>query len=55
MIAGKACGAGGGGCLLFLAERGKEHSLKKVMESRDVKVLPFKFDFSGLQVWKLFE
>jgi D-glycero-alpha-D-manno-heptose-7-phosphate kinase len=55
MMAGKACGAGGGGCLLFLAERGKEHSLKKAVEARGVKVLNFKFDFSGLQMWELFE
>ena len=55
MMAGKACGAGGGGCLLFLAERGKERSLRKVMESIPVKVLDFKFDFNGLQTWELFE
>jgi len=54
MVAGKACGAGGGGCLLFLAERGKEHMLRKALEEH-VKVLNFKFDFDGLHTWELFE
>ncbi len=50
-LGGKACGAGGGGCLLFLAETDCEHLLRKKLEENKVKLIDFNFDFNGLQVW----
>jgi len=50
-LGGKACGAGGGGCLVFYAESDKEHALRKALEQAGAQVLNFAFDFQGLQTW----
>ena len=47
---GKACGAGGGGCLVFLAEPDREHVLRQALQDAGTRVLDFVFDFQGLQV-----
>jgi D-glycero-alpha-D-manno-heptose-7-phosphate kinase len=48
---GKACGAGGGGCVLLLAEAEREHVLRRAMENvPGVSILPFTFPLSGLAV-----
>ena len=47
---GKACGAGGGGCVLFLAEPGRRGDVEQVVERLGSRVIPFKFEFEGLQV-----
>ena len=47
---GKACGAGGGGCLLFFAESGKQLSVSNALDSKGARVIPFKFEFDGLKV-----
>ena len=52
MLAGKACGAGGGGCLLFLAQHNKEHLLRAAMKAAGVEILNFTFDTTGLQIWE---
>jgi D-glycero-alpha-D-manno-heptose-7-phosphate kinase len=49
-VGGKACGAGGGGCLLFYTARGKHSSVADALSEAGVRVIPFRFDFSGLQV-----
>ncbi|HOJ21626.1 MAG TPA: sugar kinase, partial [Armatimonadota bacterium] len=49
-VAGKACGAGGGGCLLFLSAPGRKEDLEMVLRDQGVRVIPFRFDFDGLQV-----
>ncbi|HEX2998934.1 MAG TPA: hypothetical protein VHR86_01680 [Armatimonadota bacterium] len=49
-VAGKACGAGGGGCLLFLAAPGEAAHLAQELQAQQVRVIPFHFDFEGLQV-----
>lgn len=45
-IAGKACGAGGGGSLLFIGDR------KKIATALQDKcqIIPFHFDFTGLKI-----
>ncbi len=48
---GKALGAGGGGCLLFLAEDNREHVLRKALEGAGAAVLDFNFEFQGLRTW----
>lgn len=52
MQAGKACGAGGGGCLLFLAKSGQEYRLRRVLEEQGGQLLNFGIDDYGLVVWE---
>jgi len=47
---GKACGAGGGGCLVFLARPEQEHVLRQALQDAGVRVLDAVFDFQGLVV-----
>ena len=50
-IGGKACGAGGGGCLLFYAAPNREHVLRKALESAGAQVVDFEFTQRGLETW----
>ena len=50
-IGGKACGAGGGGCLLFYCQPDQEHQVRKSLSEAGAQILDFTFDFSGLQTW----
>ncbi|HUT33390.1 MAG TPA: GHMP kinase [Planctomycetota bacterium] len=47
---GKACGAGGGGCLVFLAQPDREHLVRQALKEAGARVLDFVFDHRGLQV-----
>lgn len=47
---GKACGAGGGGCLLFFAEVGRKNAVSQALTEAGARVIPFAFEFDGLQV-----
>ncbi len=49
---GKACGAGGGGCLLFFAEPGRKGEVSEALAGHGVRVIPFRFEFQGLEVSK---
>lgn len=49
-VGGKACGAGGGGCVLFFVEPNRRESVEQVVERLGSRVIPFKFEFEGLQV-----
>jgi D-glycero-alpha-D-manno-heptose-7-phosphate kinase len=51
-IGGKACGAGGGGCLLFLAQDGAELTLTKSLAYAGAQPLPFHFDWYGVHLTK---
>jgi D-glycero-alpha-D-manno-heptose-7-phosphate kinase len=50
---GKVCGAGGGGCLLFLARPDQEGAVRRALESSGGQVIGFSFDMRGLQVWEI--
>ena len=50
-LGGKACGAGGGGCLLFYAQPDSEHLVRKELEEAGVKIIDFDLDFTGLRTW----
>jgi len=51
--AGKACGAGGGGCILFycpdLASRSR---VSDALARAGTRIIDFKFDYEGLRVWR---
>lgn len=47
---GKACGAGGGGCLVFVAQPDREHRLRQALKDAGARILDFVFDHRGLQV-----
>jgi len=47
---GKACGAGGGGCLLFFTEPGRQSAVSEALAQAGARVIPFRFEFEGLQV-----
>lgn len=47
----KACGAGAGGCLVFLAPPGEEHVVGEALRAAGGTVLKFTFDQAGVQAW----
>ncbi len=51
-VGAKVCGAGGGGCLLFLAAPDQEARVRRALEEIGGHILDFSFDFSGLRVWE---
>ncbi len=51
-LGGKACGAGGGGCLVFCCRADSEHRVQRAMEAEGVRVIDFNFDDSGVQTWR---
>jgi D-glycero-alpha-D-manno-heptose-7-phosphate kinase len=51
-IGGKACGAGGGGCLLFFCDEGRVVSVKKSLALAGGRIIPFRFSKEGL-TWEV--
>ncbi|HEV2124550.1 MAG TPA: hypothetical protein VGW38_17490 [Chloroflexota bacterium] len=51
-MGGKALGAGGGGCMLFLAQPDREHNVQRVLADAGAQVLNFGLEQHGLQVWR---
>lgn len=51
-IAGKVCGAGGGGCMLFLSKPDQEGAVRKALQLSGGQIIDFSFDFRGLAVWE---
>ena len=49
-LAGKVCGAGGGGCVVFLIEPGARERVERAIGEAGAKVLPVKIDRQGVQV-----
>lgn len=52
ILGGKACGAGGGGCIVLLAEPDREHVVRRSVEDLGGECIDFHFDFAGLRVWR---
>lgn len=48
---GKACGAGGGGCLVFHCPPERIDTTRQAFVDVGVQVIPFRFDFQGLRTW----
>lgn len=51
-IGGKAMGAGGGGCILFLAKEDRVEELKGILERRGIKLLPLRFVRKGVEIFE---
>jgi D-glycero-alpha-D-manno-heptose-7-phosphate kinase len=51
-IAGKLCGAGGGGYLLLFVHGQRRHEVRKALEQAGCQFTDFAFDDHGLQVWR---
>jgi D-glycero-alpha-D-manno-heptose-7-phosphate kinase len=51
--AGKACGAGGGGCLLFYCPFWTRHQVAQALQSDGYQILSFHFDDLGSTSWSL--
>ncbi len=49
-IHGKACGAGGGGCLLFYSDPNKKKNVEQALNAAGARVIPFRFEFNGLSL-----
>lgn len=49
---GKACGAGGGGCLLFFVQPGEQNAVSEALSGAGARIIPFRFDFDGLTISK---
>ncbi len=46
----KACGAGGGGCLLFICEEGSQERVRAALRETGAEILPFEFRSDGAAV-----
>lgn len=54
-IGGKTCGAGGGGCVVFLCENDSKDKLREALQNStitDLQLIDFSFDVAGLEIWK---
>ena len=54
-IGGKACGAGGGGCIVFLAAPESDRSLRVALAEAGARLIDYSLDRSGLQTWRIDE
>jgi len=53
IVGGKTCGAGGGGCVLFLVRDGHRHALERRCKELGGLLLHFGIDRQGLTCWKI--
>jgi D-glycero-alpha-D-manno-heptose-7-phosphate kinase len=51
----KACGAGAGGCIVFLAKPGREFELAEALRVAGGAILSFSFDQAGVKSWESVE
>ncbi|WP_309714465.1 hypothetical protein [Armatimonas sp.] len=49
-LGGKACGAGGGGCLYFVTEEGTQVAVVNALVAAGARYIPFQFESEGLHV-----
>jgi D-glycero-alpha-D-manno-heptose-7-phosphate kinase len=48
--AGKACGAGGGGCLVFFAPTDRVAAVRAALTGAGAQIIPFAFDMEGVHI-----
>jgi len=49
-IGGRVCGAGGGGCMIWLLKSGKKKEIKKLLEKHQGEIINFQFVNKGLEL-----
>ena len=49
-LAGKLCGAGGGGCMVTLTRKGAKARVERYLQKAGILVLPFKIERRGVIV-----
>ena len=54
-IGGKACGAGGGGCILFYCRPEREHQVRRAIQNEGADIIDFNIDFFGAESWTVQE
>ncbi len=52
VLGGKACGAGGGGCIVLLCEPDREHLVRNQVEDLGGTCIDFNFDYEGVVAWR---
>lgn len=50
-VAAKVCGAGGGGCVVFMVEPGTKHAVEEALAQMGGQIISFAFSRTGLEVW----
>lgn len=50
-LGGKACGAGGGGCVVFFCGENKEHLVRKALLAVGAQIIEFNLEEEGLSTW----
>jgi D-glycero-alpha-D-manno-heptose-7-phosphate kinase len=50
-IGGKACGAGGGGCVLFYCRPEREHQVRRALQQEGATIIDFNLDLFGAESW----
>jgi D-glycero-alpha-D-manno-heptose-7-phosphate kinase len=53
ILGGKTCGAGGGGCILFLAKDGGRAALEAACRKLGGTLIPFSVDHQGARAWRV--
>ncbi len=53
VIGGKVCGAGGGGCIVFLSEKGKKKDVEQKLSEAGGKILKFKICSKGVKSYEV--
>lgn len=51
-LGGKACGAGGGGCIVFYCDDNKEHLVRKALIEQGAQIIECNLENEGLQTWE---
>ncbi len=54
-MASKICGAGGGGCMVSFAARGREDAVRSALASMGATVLPYRISREGLRVRRVLD
>jgi D-glycero-alpha-D-manno-heptose-7-phosphate kinase len=51
IVGGKTCGAGGGGCILFLAKEGRRRAVESACRRLGGQLMPMRVDRLGVRAW----
>ncbi|MHB8203692.1 MAG: hypothetical protein ACYDHG_08300, partial [Desulfomonilaceae bacterium] len=49
-VAGKVCGAGGGGCMITLTPPSKRSAVEKALSDQGATIMDYDFDFCGTKI-----